>query len=75
VGSIGPIVSPGKARTNSSRRIQCGQGPSDAGIGTIARLEARGFIEATSDGFGRGDHRITPVGEAEWLRLYSSASA
>lgn len=39
------------------------------GLSTIERLEERGFIEATSDGFGSDDHRITPAGEAEWLRL------
>jgi len=41
-----------------------------AGIGTVERLEARGFISVAEE---RGDrvpfYRITPEGEAAWLRL------
>lgn len=46
---------------------------SGAGLDTIARLEARGFIEPpTGDGFGGSDHRVTPAGEADRRRFSGS---
>jgi len=43
-----------------------------AGLQVTSRLVTRGYIEtAESDGKKR-QHRITPAGEAEWLRLTKS---
>jgi len=50
-----------------NEKLSCIKG---AGINTIERLEARGFISVAEE---RGDrvpyYRITPEGEAAWLRL------
>ncbi len=41
-----------------------------AGLQITSRLVTRGYIEVAE-----GKHRITPAGEAEWLRLANKTSA